>query len=53
MEGFLRAQRTWRFPKIRGTFLGVLIIRMIVIGGLYLSPPIFQETTTCTYYTIV
>ena len=25
----------WGFPKIRGTFLGVLILRIIVFGGLY------------------
>ena len=30
----------WGFPKIRGTFLGVPIIRIIVVGGLYWGPPI-------------
>ena len=28
----------WGFPKIRGTFLGVLIIRTIVFWGLYWDP---------------
>ena len=28
------------FPKIRGTILGVPIIRTIVFGGLYWGPPI-------------
>ena len=31
---------TWGFPKIRGTFLGVPIIRTIVFWGLYSGPPI-------------
>ena len=30
----------WEFPKIRGTFLGVPIIRPIVFWGLYWGPPI-------------
>ena len=30
----------WGFPKIRGAFLGVPIIRIIVYWGLYWSPPI-------------
>ena len=29
---------TWEFPKIRGTFLGVPIIRTIVFWGLYWGP---------------
>ena len=29
---------TWGFPKIKGTFLGVPIIRTIVFLGLYLGP---------------
>ena len=29
---------TWGFPKIRGTFLGVPIIRAIVFWGLYRGP---------------
>ena len=29
---------SWGFPKIRGTFLGVLIIRIIVYWGLYWGP---------------
>ena len=28
----------WRFPKIRGTFLGVPMIRTIVYWGLYWGP---------------
>ena len=28
----------WGFPKIRGTFLGVPIIRTIVFWGLYWGP---------------
>ena len=34
----------WGFPKIRGTILGVPIIRTIVFGGLYWVP-LFWETT--------
>ena len=34
----------WGFPKIRGTFLGVPIVRTIVFGGLYWVP-LFWETT--------
>ena len=30
----------WGFPKIRGTILGVPIIRTIVFWGLYWGPPI-------------
>ena len=30
----------WGFPKIRGTFLGVPIIRTIVFWGPYWGPPI-------------
>ena len=30
----------WGFPKIRGTFLGVPIIRIIVFWGLYWGLPI-------------
>ena len=29
---------TWGFPKIRGTILGVPIIRIIVFWGLYWGP---------------
>ena len=32
------------FPKIRGTLLGVPVIRTRVFGGLYCGPP-FWETT--------
>ena len=31
----------WGFPKIRGTFLGVPIIRILVFRGLYWGPPIW------------
>ena len=31
---------TWGFPKIRGTFLGVPIIRIIIFWGLYWGPHI-------------
>ena len=34
----------WGFPKIRGTILGVPIIRTIVFGGLYWVP-LFWEST--------
>ena len=30
----------WWFPQIRGTFLGVPIIRTIIFWGLYWGPPI-------------
>ena len=29
------SEKMWGFPKIRGTFLGIPIIRIIVFGGLY------------------
>ena len=32
------ASSTWDFPKIRGTILGVPIIRTIVYWGLYWGP---------------
>ena len=32
--------RIWGFPEIRGTFLGVPIIRITVFAGLYWGPPI-------------
>ena len=28
----------WEFPEIRGTFLGVHMIRIIIVWGLYLGP---------------
>ena len=34
------AHRTWGVPKIRGTFLGVPIIRIIIFGDPYWGPPI-------------
>ena len=30
----------WEYPKIRGTFLGVPIVRIVVFGGLYWGSPI-------------
>ena len=36
---------TWGFPKIRGTLLGVPIIRTIVFW-VYIGVPSFWETTT-------
>ena len=38
------ARKIWGFPKIRGTFFGVPIIRIIVFWGLYWVP-LFWETT--------
>ena len=29
----------WEFPKVRGTFMGVPRIRIIIFRGLYLGPP--------------
>ena len=40
MTARLRAEETWKFPKIRGTILGVPIVRTIVFGSLYWGPPI-------------
>ena len=34
----------WGVPKIRGTFLGVPIIRTVVFGGLYWGPLFWQST---------
>ena len=33
----------WQFPKIRGIFLGVLIIRTITFRGLMWGPPIWRN----------
>ena len=35
----------WGFSKIRGTILGVSIIRLIVFLGSILGSPLFTETT--------
>ena len=35
--------RNWRFPKIRGTILGVPVIRIIVFG-VYIGAPLCRET---------
>ena len=37
---FAGAIDIWGFPKIRGTFLGVPIKRIIVFWSLYWGPPI-------------
>ena len=39
--GFKVAKAIWGFPKIRGTILGVPIIRIIIYWGLYWGPSIF------------
>ena len=39
----------WGFPKIRGTLLGVPIIRTIVFWGLYWGPPILGNYHMCMY----
>ena len=38
------------FPQIRGTYLGVLIVRTIVFWGLYWVP-LSRETTICLHAT--
>ena len=43
-EGEEEAQNPiWGFPKIRGTILGVPIIRTIVFGVLHWSPPTLRN----------
>ena len=39
-EWILIVVPVWEFPEIRGTFLGIPRIRIIVFWGLYYSPPI-------------
>ena len=34
------SKSVWEFPKIRGTILGVPILRIILFWGLYWGPPI-------------
>ena len=34
----------WRFPKLRGTFLGAPIVRTVVFWGLYWALPIFLNS---------
>ena len=34
----LSSENLWRFPKVRGTFLGVLIIGIIIFWGRYWGP---------------
>ena len=42
----------WGLPKIRGTFLGVPILRTLVFGALYCGPRILGNYyITPTYYT--
>ena len=40
-EGWGMENSMWEFPKIRGTFLGVPIIGIIVFWGLYCGFPIY------------
>ena len=42
----------WGFPKIRGTILGVPIIRTIVFGGLYWVP-LFWEITILSLFLVL
>ena len=39
----LRGLQTWRFPETRGTFLGVPIIRIRVVWGLYGGLPVYRS----------
>ena len=39
------AEGIWGFPKIRGTFLGVPIIRTIIFWGGLFWGPLFRATT--------
>ena len=36
----LHSEGIWGFPKIKGTFLGVPIMRIIIYWGVYGGPPI-------------
>ena len=45
-QAYLQPGRKWGFPKIRGTILGVPLIRAIVYWGLYLGPPILGNYQT-------
>ena len=38
ISGLIFSQGLWQFPKIRGPFLVVLIIRALLIGGSILEP---------------
>ena len=40
LGAFVMVGYTWGFPKIRGTLLRALIIKIMVYQGLYGSPPI-------------
>ena len=44
-------ENKWGFPKIRGTFLGVLILRIIVYWGLYWGSPYFGKLPNCHLFT--
>ena len=46
--GFLRS--IWRVPKIRGTFLGVPIIRTILFWGSILGSPYLGKLPFATVY---
>ena len=41
-----KAKAIQRFPKIRGTFLGAPVIRILVFWGLYWGPPILGNYHT-------
>ena len=45
ISGFGIARAKWGFPKIRGTFLGVPVLRIIVFWGLYIGVHLFWEIT--------
>ena len=38
----------WDFPKIRGTSLGIMIMR--VVGVCIIGVPLFRETTICSVF---
>ena len=43
-NGNYRDYRDWRFPKIRGTFFGIPIIRTMAFWGW--GPPIWETATS-------
>ena len=47
------AEGIWEFPKIRGTILGVPILRIIVYWGLYWGPPILGNYHIITYIPLI
>ena len=48
-EAMLTLER-WEFPKIRGTILGVPIIRTVAFGSLYWGSPILENNHIKTSY---